>query len=158
MAGWHHWLNGRDSQWTPGVGDGQGGLACCNSWGRKESDTTEQLKWTELMMSREKDIKRLFISIIHGLKPGKSVRRYIHGICSFCLLRLLCVNIIFNLQSYFYSLQPFDEVNIITSRLQIKTEGCQRLHILPEVISRSRGGAWTQFRQNSKPAHSPSIT
>ena len=48
MAGWHHWLDGRESDWTPGVGDGQGGLACCNSWGRKESDTTEQLNWTEL--------------------------------------------------------------------------------------------------------------
>ena len=48
MAGWHHWLDGRESEWTPGVGDGQGGLACCNSWGRKESDTTEWLNWTEL--------------------------------------------------------------------------------------------------------------
>ena len=48
MAGWHHWLNGRESGWTPGVGDGQGGLACCNSWGHKESDTTEWLNWTEL--------------------------------------------------------------------------------------------------------------
>ena len=48
MAGWHHWLNGRESEWTPGDGDGQGGLACCNSWGRKESDTTERLNWTEL--------------------------------------------------------------------------------------------------------------
>ena len=47
MAGWHHWLNGRESERTPGVGDGQGGLACCNSWGRKESDTTEWLNWTE---------------------------------------------------------------------------------------------------------------
>ena len=47
MAGWHHWLNGRESEWTPGVGDGLGSLACCNSWGRKESDTTEQLNWTE---------------------------------------------------------------------------------------------------------------
>ena len=45
MAGWHHWLDGRESQWTPGVGDGQGGLACCDSWGRKESDTTEWLIW-----------------------------------------------------------------------------------------------------------------
>ena len=34
-------------EWTPGVGDGQEGLACCDSWGRKESDTTEQLNWTE---------------------------------------------------------------------------------------------------------------
>ena len=47
MAGWHHRLDGHEFEWTPGVGDGQGGLACCNSWGRKESDTTEQLKWTE---------------------------------------------------------------------------------------------------------------
>ena len=47
MAGWHHWLDGRESEWTPGDGDGQGGLACCDSLGRKESDTTEQLNWTE---------------------------------------------------------------------------------------------------------------
>ena len=51
LAGWHHWLDGSESEWTPGVGDGQGGLACCNSWGCKESDTTEQLNWTELMLS-----------------------------------------------------------------------------------------------------------
>ena len=41
MAGWHHWLDGHESEWTLGVGDGQGGLACCDSWGHKESDTTE---------------------------------------------------------------------------------------------------------------------
>ena len=46
MAGWHHRLDGR-WVWTPGVGDGQGGLACCDSWGRKELDTTEWLNWTE---------------------------------------------------------------------------------------------------------------
>ena len=43
MAGWHHWLDGHESQWTPGVGVGQGGLVCCDSWSLKESDTTEQL-------------------------------------------------------------------------------------------------------------------
>ena len=48
MAGWHHWLDGLESGWIPGVGDGEGGLVCCDSWGCKESDTTEQLKWTEL--------------------------------------------------------------------------------------------------------------
>ena len=47
MAGWHHWLDGRESEWTPGVGDGQGSLACCGSWGRKESDTTEH--WSDLI-------------------------------------------------------------------------------------------------------------
>ena len=48
MVGWHHWLNGHGFGWTLGVGDGQGGLACCGSWGRKESDTTERLNSTEL--------------------------------------------------------------------------------------------------------------
>ena len=47
MAGWHHWLDGHESEWTPGVGDGHGGLACCDSWGLKESDTIERLNWTE---------------------------------------------------------------------------------------------------------------
>ena len=47
MAGWHHRLDVHEFEWTPGVGDGQGGLACCDSWGRKESDMTEQLNWTE---------------------------------------------------------------------------------------------------------------
>ena len=49
MAGWHHWLDGRESEWTPGVGEGQGGLVCCYSWGRKESDTTERLIWSDLI-------------------------------------------------------------------------------------------------------------
>ena len=47
MAGWHHWLDGHESEWTLGVGDGQGGLACCDSRGCKESDVTEWLNWTE---------------------------------------------------------------------------------------------------------------
>ena len=48
MAGWHHWLDGREFEWTLGVADGQTGLACCDSWGYQESDTTEWLNWTEL--------------------------------------------------------------------------------------------------------------
>ena len=44
MAGWHHRLDGRESEWI------QGGMACCNSWGRKESDTTKRLNWTELIL------------------------------------------------------------------------------------------------------------
>ena len=47
MVGWHHWFNGHGFGWTPGVGEGQGGLACCSSWGHKESDKTEWLNWTE---------------------------------------------------------------------------------------------------------------
>ena len=49
-GGWHHRLNRHEFEWTPGVGDGQGGLACCDSWGHKEFDTTEQLNWTELTL------------------------------------------------------------------------------------------------------------
>ena len=52
MAGWHHQLNGHESESTPGVGDGQGGLACCDSWGRKELDRTEWLNWTEIMVGK----------------------------------------------------------------------------------------------------------
>ena len=47
MIGWHHQLNGHGFGWTLGVGDGQGGLVCCGSWGLKESDTTERLNWTK---------------------------------------------------------------------------------------------------------------
>ena len=47
MAGWHHWLDPHEFGWTLGVGDGQGGLAYCDSWGRKESDIPEQLNWTD---------------------------------------------------------------------------------------------------------------
>ena len=47
MVGRHHQLDGHEFGLTPGVGDGKGGLACCGSWGRKESDTTEWLNWTE---------------------------------------------------------------------------------------------------------------
>ena len=50
MAGWHHQLNGREFEWIPGDGDGQGGLVCCDSWDHKELDTTEWLNWTELRL------------------------------------------------------------------------------------------------------------
>ena len=52
MTGWHHWLDGHESEWTLGVGDGQGGLACRDSRGRKELDMTERLEWTELKAVR----------------------------------------------------------------------------------------------------------
>ena len=61
LAGWLHRLDGCESEWTPGVGDGQGGLACCDSWGRKESDMTERLNWTEL--------KLIFCSYFCKIKP-----------------------------------------------------------------------------------------
>ena len=48
MVGWHHRLNGHESEQTPGAGDGQGSLVCYSPWSRKELDTTEQVNWTEL--------------------------------------------------------------------------------------------------------------
>ena len=68
MAGWHHGLDRHESEWTPGVGDGQGGLACCNSWGCKESDTTKQLNWTELILS--------FIVAVSIYIPPNSARAF----------------------------------------------------------------------------------
>ena len=66
MAGWHHWLDGRESEWTLGVGDGQGGLACCDSWGCKELDTTKWLNWTDQLKYRfiSKN-KQFFLSVFH---------------------------------------------------------------------------------------------
>ena len=63
MAGWHHWLHGHEFEWTLGVGDGQGSLACCNSWVRKESDMTEQLNWADCSLPG---------SSVHGNFPGKN--------------------------------------------------------------------------------------
>ena len=53
MVGGHYQLDGRGFEWTPGVGDGQGGLACCDSWGHKESDTTE-LNWTVYHLKKQR--------------------------------------------------------------------------------------------------------
>ena len=73
MAGWHHWLDGRKSEWTPGVGDGQGGLACCNSWDRKELDTTERLNWTSGSAGKESTCSAEDLGLIPGLgrSPGE---------------------------------------------------------------------------------------
>ena len=78
MAGWHHRLNGHEFEWTPGVGDGQGGLACCNSWGRKELDTTGTLNWTELLW-RESTVLYFVISQVCDLDQFT----YQHKICFF---------------------------------------------------------------------------
>ena len=53
MVGWHHWLNGHEFEQALGVGDGQGGLACCSPWGCKELDTTERLNWMILKTSEQ---------------------------------------------------------------------------------------------------------
>ena len=67
MVGWHHRLSGHGFGWTPGVGDGQGGLVCCSSWGHKESDMTELLNWTELNSLRGNSVSFLGKTFIHSI-------------------------------------------------------------------------------------------
>ena len=69
MAGWHHWLDGRESEWTLGDGDGQRGLACCDSRCRIESNTTEWLNWTELNWYDK------LLVIKYALCPEESVQK-----------------------------------------------------------------------------------
>ena len=57
MVGWHHRLNGRESEQGPGGGDGQGSLACCSLWGREESDTIESLSLSDLKRSSGKSVR-----------------------------------------------------------------------------------------------------
>ena len=66
-VGWHHRLNGHGFGWTLGVGDGQGGLVCCGSWGLRESDTTERLNWTENIFFRNHFIFSCFLKIYFWL-------------------------------------------------------------------------------------------
>ena len=68
---WHHWLNGYEFEWTPGAGDGQGGLVCCNSWDCKESDTTERLNWTEL-----NTIVFIYFSVVSHYCNKKTIINY----------------------------------------------------------------------------------
>ena len=65
MVGWHHQLNGYGFLRTPGVGDGQGGLACCGSWGHKKSDTTEGLNWTRTLQLMAQLLKQICDKIFH---------------------------------------------------------------------------------------------
>ena len=67
MAGWHRWLDGRESEWTPGVGDGQGGLTCSDLWGCKELDTTEQLNWTELTCMFHNSVLFTGLNFMNGI-------------------------------------------------------------------------------------------
>ena len=84
MVGWHHRLNGHAFGWTLGVGDGQGGLACCGSWGHKESDTTERLNWTELNMN------------VYSSMPHHQMMDKFQLSCSAWVNNLLYINILGN--------------------------------------------------------------
>ena len=76
MVGWHHQLKGHEFEQTPGVGDGQGGLACCSPWGHKELDTSERLNWTELLWTKtlsQRNLKHLGAEGMMVLEAGKGL-------------------------------------------------------------------------------------
>ena len=75
MVGWHHQLDGHEFEQTSGVGDGRGGLVCCNPWDHKESDTIEQLNWTELMLYAR------FPELNHLIKTSSSPLINIYPFC-----------------------------------------------------------------------------
>ena len=89
MVGCHHQLHGHGFEWTPGVGDGQGGLACCGSWGHKESDTTEQLTHTShvgkvmlktLQARLQQYMNRELPDVQAGFRKGRGTRDQIANI------------------------------------------------------------------------------
>ena len=81
MVVWHHRLDGHEFEQGLGVGDGQGSLACCSLWGRKESDMTERLKWTELMQIVDSSEKSLIWVKIEGKRRrGHHRMRWLDGI------------------------------------------------------------------------------
>ena len=75
MAGWHHQLDGYEFEWTPGVGDGQGGLVCCNSWGRRVGHdwVTELTDWWLSRLKKEKKKKSACNSGDPSLIPGSEI-------------------------------------------------------------------------------------
>ena len=91
MAGWHHGLNGRESEWTLGDGDGQGGLASCDSWGCEESDTTERLNWTELNLQ---EAAASGISQLNPTPPLETIRGSMVGFMLIFMCLFFCFYIV----------------------------------------------------------------
>ena len=86
MVGWHHQLNGHEFGQAQGVGDVQGGLACCSPWGHKESDTTEQLNWTEL---KKESIICWQMFYLKFLYPTMEIFKKLHLWYKFCVCHAL---------------------------------------------------------------------
>ena len=75
MVGWHHQLNGHEFELALVVGDGQGNLACCSPWGRKESDRTEWLNWTELVVQLVKNLPAIQETWVQPLGQEDSLEK-----------------------------------------------------------------------------------
>ena len=94
MVGWHHRLNGREFEQALGGGDGQGSLACCSPWGRKESDMTERLAKNNHKL--EYIHKYLVLVLSFNVKHEELARYYLHPSVHFsfcCVLFSLCFGV-----------------------------------------------------------------
>ena len=138
MAGWHHWLDGHGFGWTPGVADGQGGLACCGSWSHKESDMTERLNWTELWCWKRLlrvlwTVRRSYQSVVKEINPEYSLE----GL----MLKL-------KLQSFGHLMQRADsfEKTLMLGKFEgMRRRGQQRMRWLDgitDLMDMGLGGLW----------------
>ena len=97
MVGWHHQLDGHEFEWTPGVGDGQRGLACCSPWGHKQSEMAERLNWTELNqfdwpLERVLDKQKWVLYPCPGMVTSKLCGHFLLILCWFlCILNSLAM-------------------------------------------------------------------
>ena len=66
IVGWHHWLDGHESEQAPGVGDGQGSLVCCSPWGHKESDKTKWQNYKQILTESQ----GILCQICNSRRPG----------------------------------------------------------------------------------------
>ena len=109
MEGWHHRLDGHGFVWTPGVGDGQGGLACCDSWGRKELDTTEHLNWTELKKKKKKEFcfQTAALKFCPRFQPSNSKLLYNSPESLTCQLVLWILDLLASTNAWSKSLKSF---------------------------------------------------
>ena len=92
-GGWHHWLDGHESQWTLGVGDGQGDLVCCDSWGHKELDTTKRLNWTELNWTDASALRSGLSSQGTGTHARARTHTHTHTLTHTHMMFLVCITI-----------------------------------------------------------------
>jgi len=116
MVGWHHWLNGHEFEWTPGVGDGQGGLAFCSPWGHKESDTTEWLKWTDELYIN-KVVKNKPICFYSECKCLQ-LRLFIPTIDKYHVIKTSHITIVTTIGAQFYLKMAFETSISSTNPLQ----------------------------------------
>ena len=147
MVGWHHPLDGHEFEWTPGAGDGQGGLVCCNSWGRKESDRTERLNWLTdwLTQFTELFVVRLIHSHVNIINYYKiPLKRYGFGTYLYkektlnaCIY--MCVYIYVCVYIYIF----WEKVCLVCLKKPIKSDFFQRVTAKSKMILLSTTSIFT---------------